>query len=218
MLTLLIINVKLFVSRHIEYLCVDLSEFISPFAFRTNDGKRSTNLSRQRRVHLAWKAWIRRRKLPRWHVWKTAYPSCQPSTICFLYQLPAPVKTLKCTQSPPASLGRVEFFNSHNSVARRLSPSLFPLPSSPRTLWCRWHSSRMMKASRTKHCIITWNRDVGIVLLSCGALDTRARISNASAITRTTLRLIKRLEAAKNKIASDLNKIKLSRPPSRVKR
>lgn len=71
----------------------------------------------------------------------------------------AGVETLKCTQSPPASLARAEFFNSYNSVARCLSSSL-PFYFSPRTLWrcakgdtlLAWWKLR----ARMKHCIITW--------------------------------------------------------------
>lgn len=162
-----------------------------------------------------WKTWIRRRKLARWHVWKTAYPSCQPSTICFLYQLPAPVKTLKCTQSPSASLGRVEFFNSHNSVARWLSLSLFSLfyHFSPRTLWCCAKGDTLLawwklRAYR-KHCIIAWKprrwHCLVILVATLRRFEYERSDKQRKHYHENNRALIKRLEAAESKIVSDLN-------------
>lgn len=179
------------------------SLYNSPFAFRTNDGKRSTNLSRQRRVQLAWKwkAWIRRRKLPRWHVWKTA---SFLSTVDHLLSIPTSGagENFEMYSIPPASLGRVEFFNSHNSVARWLSPSLFSSLSSLHepfdaadTLLAWWKLR-----ARRKHCIITWKPRRWHCLVILWRFGYESSDKQRKHYHENNLALIKRLEAAENKI------------------
>lgn len=130
-------------------------------------------------------------------VCKTAYSSCQPSTICFLYQLPAPVKTLKCTQSPSASLGRVEFFNFRNSVARWLSLFSFlaislgePFDAVQRaTLFSHDESfARIGNTASSHEKPRRWHCLVILVATLRRFEYERSDKSNASTITRTTVR------------------------------
>lgn len=136
---ILLINVGLFVSRHIEYLCVDLSEFISPLEQMMESDRRICPVSVACAASLVKVEGVNKKA-------EVTAMTCVENRISFLstvdHLLSIPTsgagENFEMYSIPPASLGRVEFFNSHNSVADSFSLilSLFSLPFhfSPQTL------------------------------------------------------------------------------------